>query len=560
MPTVESIALKVRAELSSTLGVTEYPCPREYWKEWERCKNDVCYWVETYVKTYDPRLPEGERWVTFNLWPRQREYLEWLKERYKMQQPCIVKKCRDVGATWLTLCFFQHIWLFEQSPKLAVGSRKDELVDNPGNPDALYTKMRDTLKGLPDWMRPKYISLEKKLINEWSGGAITGESGDNIGRGGRSSGYFIDEFADILHSTDVQAAVEDNARFRVYVSTPKGMGNEFARIWLKKLYPGFEFTFKDDPRRNQWLLTSPVDGWRVDKLDSPLDGDTEEFYKFQISDGATVAEQGSGRDAPPGAVYPWYEQEKLKRNPVNLAQEVDGDIFASVEDAVCPAEWVKAATEAVLKAEGPIVAGLDLGNGVRATTVFAPRIGPVCSGVYRKSGPTGKAVEALVAVLNKHGIKVERVIYDAAGSTGRAFSDAVKKWEKLPFVLSAFIGQRRPTRRTWPDNKRSDELFERLRDEAWWCFRERLRKTWENMYIGAEHPESECCSIPKDDLLLQELMMVQYKRTETDKIKVESKQSMRDRGVDSPDSADAVVYAYFINPPARRGKGRFDKQ
>lgn len=88
-----------------------------YAEEWLRCKNDLAYWIETYVKTYDPREPEGHRWIQFKLWPKQLEFISWLVERYRSQQSCVVKKCRDVGATWLCLCFCVHALIFEGTPR-----------------------------------------------------------------------------------------------------------------------------------------------------------------------------------------------------------------------------------------------------------------------------------------------------------------------------------------------------------------------------------------------------------------------------------------------------------
>jgi hypothetical protein len=48
---------------------------------------------------------------------------------------------------------------------------------------------------------------------------------------------------------------------------------------------------------------------------------------------------------------------------------------------------------------------------------------------------------------------------------------------------------------------------------------------------------------PDDKVLLEELLMIQYKFTPKGAIQIESKDDMRSRGVKSPDSLDALVYA-----------------
>src|SRR5688500_18668323 len=57
--------------------------------ELRRCAEDIEYWFDNYVWTYDPRLvgerkPDGTRkspYIPFVLWPKQREFLHWLEQR-----------------------------------------------------------------------------------------------------------------------------------------------------------------------------------------------------------------------------------------------------------------------------------------------------------------------------------------------------------------------------------------------------------------------------------------------------------------------------------------------
>jgi len=69
--------------------------------------------------------------------------------------------------------------------------------------------------------------------------------------------------------------------------------------------------------------------------------------------------------------------------------------------------------------------------------------------------------------------------------------------------------------------------FNRLRDELWW----RTREWFETREV----------KIPDDGELIGELTSIKFKYTSSGKIQVESKDSMQDRGLKSPDTADSFV-------------------
>jgi len=81
------------------------------------------------------------------------------------------------------------------------------------------------------------------------------------------------------------------------------------------------------------------------------------------------------------------------------------------------------------------------------------------------------------------------------------------------------------------------EKFSRLRDELWW----RAREWFEAMN----------CALPDDETLMGELATVRYGIKSDGKIKVESKDEMKKRGLPSPDVADAFVLTF-----AEVGRGR----
>ena len=72
-----------------------------------------------------------------------------------------------------------------------------------------------------------------------------------------------------------------------------------------------------------------------------------------------------------------------------------------------------------------------------------------------------------------------------------------------------------------------------LRAELWWQI-----KAW---------LELRDCQMPKDDLLLAELVSPKYKFTSSGKLQLESKDDMRKRGLASPDRADALALTFAVD-------------
>jgi hypothetical protein len=80
--------------------------------------------------------------------------------------------------------------------------RSEQLVDKLGDPDSIFEKMRIIIRNLPGFMLPADFDADfdgagdmpyMKIVNRQTGVTITGESGDNIGRGGHKLIYFKDD-------------------------------------------------------------------------------------------------------------------------------------------------------------------------------------------------------------------------------------------------------------------------------------------------------------------------------------------------------------------------------
>jgi len=89
------------------------------------------------------------------------------------------------------------------------------------------------------------------------------------------------------------------------------------------------------------------------------------------------------------------------------------------------------------------------------------------------------------------------------------------------------------------------ERFGSFRDEMYWQLRESL-----NPETG-----SRISLDPMDDKLAGQLSSIKYKVQGNGKIKVESKDEMRARGLSSPDRADCMAIAFCTPPPDPNGIG-----
>jgi hypothetical protein len=503
----------------------------------ERAARDIVWWVNEYCWTYDPRL-SGEKFIPFKLFPKQAEYLLWLEERERTKTSGAVEKGRDMGMSWLCMAFLVHRWLFTPGFAGSMGSRKEELVDSRGDPKTLFEKMRMILLRLPDWMMPvgfdrKIHDNFRKLINPANGATISGEAGANMGHGGRSSVYFVDEAAYVDPGDNIEAALPDNSNVVIYVGTHHGPSTSFNRMIESKEFSVFRMTWLDDPRKRHWEL--------------------------QDTDG-NVIENGPPNTEPnvvPAGykiVYPWRvaKEIELRHDPVRIAEQIDADPSGSVDDIAIPREWVKSAVDLYKRVDMPgeewIEAGFDIAAGGANSSVVAIRCGPVVSHIFERSAPnTTDTANWALDICEQYGVGA--LNYDAPGvGTGVVATFEILEREK-PLRCGVYpINTGLPASTSyWIDGYTANEKFRNYKAELWHIVRDRFQKTWENKFQGSNWPLDECISIPDDPQLIRELSNIKRERLPNGKWQMETKAQLKQRGVPSPDYADALVLAFCGN-------------
>lgn len=483
------------------------------------------YWIDTWVWTSDPRLSERGLLanVPFDLFDAQRDLVRFIWGRIAAKQDNAVAKSRDVGFSWLSVVIAVWFWRFVPGFKTTYSSYEQSKIDHLGNPDSYFEKCRILLRLLPTWMLPPGYTPQRhdnfmRLVNPENGNVISGEVGDQMGRGGRSSWYLLDECAFMEHPDAVDAATAANTRCRTFGSTVNGLGNLFARKWFGlSQEQKFRLHWTSDPRK------------------TTLD---------------------------PG----WEARERGRLEAWKFASEYDIDFSASVEGIFIPAKWVESCQRLAklpdLGVEPPTfgVAGLDVGAGGTGRSVYVERFGPWVRRVKSWGDPdtietAHRALDECAAATfvraDGWDCRVGTLNYDCVG-VGDAVLRTFARVSVHGLTTQGVNTGVPPTERRWEDGQTSADKFGNLKAELWAIVRERCKCSHE-MYLhltgqpgGEPHPLDNCLLLPSetpDDLTLaQQLSYPRRERNEKGKVVVESKKTMMEkRGLPSPDHADALV-------------------
>ncbi len=489
-----------------------------------KCRTDPVHWFNHWIWTYDPRgmsygLPAN---LPFVLRPKQVELVDWLLERENTQTHGLIEKSRDEGMSYVILGFFLHRWLFVEGFAGGVGSRKEELVDKKGDPKTLFHKIRDMFSKMPDWMKPKGF-VEKvhdnymRIINPDNGATITGEAGDNIGRGGRTTMYFLDEWAFVERQEAVDAAISQNTNVHIKGSTPNGIGDRFHQDRFSGRYSVFTMPWRENPDKN----------WTV-------------IY--------------NGKE-----IHPWYEKQLATLDDVVLAQEVDINYAASVEGVLIPSAWVQLSIDAHIKLgiepTGDRIGGLDVADEGKDKNSLAGRHGIVMDYLDTWSGKGddifGTTQRAMDTSIER---SIDTLFYDADGLGAGCRGDSrvineLQREKGLPEVdVQPFRGSGavHDPDGQMVESRLNKDFFANLKAQSWWSLRLRFQETFRALE-GREYDPDMIISLSSKDidpkelaLLTTELSQPTYTKNGVGKILVNKQPD----GTASPNRADGVMICF----------------
>ena len=259
----------------------------------------------------------------------------------------------------------------------------------------------------------------------------------------------------------------------------------------------FWFTFSN-PRRNQ--------GPFYDSFHS-----AKAFWKNEQIDSRTV--EGTDKDLFSKMIEQYGEDSTVAR------VEVMGEFPTADDDTVIPMELIKSAVDrdVALAASEPIIWGLDVA-----------RFGGDSSALCVRQGNHVLEIQSFQSMDLMQLCGVIKNRYDDATAIERPQEILVDVIGLGAGVVDRLAEQNLPVRginvAEAPSTKKN---YLNLRAELWFAIKDWLSQ--------------RDCRLPQNDELEAELASPLYKYTSSGKIKIESKDEMRKRGIKSPDKADALA-------------------
>lgn len=215
---------------------------------------------------------------------------------------------------------------------------------------------------------------------------------------------------------------------------------------------------------------------------------------------------------------PTYVEDTARTLPPELVEKYlrgSWDVIIG-NDYIFPYSLIKAAVERELEKSSPKEVGIDIARFGGDLNVMAVREGPVVSIPYTsRFQDTMKTTGELAIELDR--IKPETAKIDSVGVGAGVFD----RLAELNYPVIEVVGGSSP---------RDKERFINARAENHWGFRERL--------------ESGNVDLPDIADLKSQLAGIKYAIQSDRRIKVESKDEMKKRGLSSPDMADGVINAF----------------
>ncbi len=251
----------------------------------KKCSQDILFWANTFVWTYDPRT-RGKH-LPFVSWEVQDEVLLEIAECIDLGEDYVIEKSRDMGASWC--CLIVMLWhvLFHRGYSFLLLSRKEKLVDSPGDMDALFPKLRFMLKNMPKWMLPALVDQSMHLGNPELDSSIDGDATTKAAAvGGRRSAIFLDEFSRVAEGFEILKGTADVTRCRIFNFTPYGTGNAAYTVSQRQGIRKAKMHWSRDPRKTRGMYRWDKGAKRIEILDKtykfPANYDFQTDGKFPL--------------------------------------------------------------------------------------------------------------------------------------------------------------------------------------------------------------------------------------------------------------------------------------
>lgn len=315
------------------------------------------------------------------------------------------------------------------------------------------------------------------------------------------------------HAKGIFQAVPDEHDTEIILeSTANGTGNYFHQIWLKALAKESDFI----PIFIPWYWE---DGYR-----RPLNIDdkfeiTEEEHKLISLYSLSLEQLNWRRSKINDFAQKGHDGLKAfyQEYPMSAAQAFQ----MSGEDNFIAPDMVAKARITKVEKYGKLLIGVDPARFGKDKTTIIRRIGRCAFGLQKYVKIDGMEVAGLIhnVILNEN---PHFVFIDTIGMGGPIYDRLIELGhrKKLVAVNVALVAI-------------NEKRYANKRAELWGLMRE---------WIYAQD-----CEIPDDDELHADLCAPEAKRPDSNgRLKIESKEDMRSRGVNSPDCADALAHTFAL--------------
>ena len=480
-------------------------------------RENLADFINDWGVTVDQRVvgskyPDGRPmspFMPFILFDAQREFVNWTVDRWRAKEDGGCDKSRDMGASWLAVAVSVAICVLFDGAKVGFGSRKEQYVDRSGDAASLFWKARTFIDNLPAEFRGGCDTTRDapfmRISFPSTGSAITGEAGDNIGRGDRTSLYFVDEAAYLERPQLVDLSLSATTNCRIDISSANGMSNPFAQKKFAGKLPWFTLFWRSHPLKDQ----------------------------------------------------AWYDRECAKKSPIVMAQEVDIDYSASAEGVVIPAEWIRSAIDAHLRLgivpTGDMTAAYDPADtGIDANAVVGGH-GILINYIDQWMGKNSdiyKSVERVFTICDRRKYSYFRYDADGLGAGVRGDAAQINSVRRLhgsrSIEFEAFRGSGAVQRPSAEDVKgrRNEDYFGNYKAQSWINFRTRFERTHKWIHEGVACDPDEIVSIssacPDYMRLVGELSQPVMYVNQVGKVFIDKQPA----GTKSPNLADAAMMRF----------------
>lgn len=248
------------------------------------CKNDILFFINTFVYQYNPLKDDDNRVGPFITWAFQeralldrpdkanpkRKGLIWCIEN---GESVAVEKSREMGWSWLALIL--QVWHcdFRSHVQWIDVSKTADAVDSKTQ-NSLFAKIRFINRHLPDWLVGDLVDQKMFIKYDRTSSEVSGEASTARSTvSARASGLLVDEVAEIEEAAQVWEKSASTANFRIWISTHLSTGNAFYDIVNNPSLVRIRTHWIQHPEKNQGLYScegGKTRFWRYDEKKDEL--------------------------------------------------------------------------------------------------------------------------------------------------------------------------------------------------------------------------------------------------------------------------------------------------